>query len=142
MIGSIKKEFILEVNLDSDYAILDDYIEGLENKGYTILRANAPVMMYNHQTYSMKSYKNVYDNTKMIASFMVGETTHPETFDTVNRTEETVHSILYGLFANIENILSKNNTNVGVIYKIKIGVVYDIDEREFVLYSLLRGSFE
>jgi hypothetical protein len=114
MIGLIKKEFILEVNLDSDYPILDNYIEGLENKGYTILRSNSPIMMDNDQTYSMKSYKNVYDNTKMIASFMVGKRLSQKRL-IQNRTEETVHSILYGLFANIENMLSKNNTNVGVI---------------------------
>ena len=140
--GSKKKEFVLEINLESDYTILDEYIEVLEKQGYTILRANVHVMEYNDHIYSMKSYKNTYPNSKMISSFMVGETIHPESFASVNRTEETVHAILYGLFANIRYMLSDNDANVGVIYKIKIGVVYDIDEREFVLYSLLRGSFE
>jgi hypothetical protein len=142
MIGSKKKEFVLEINLESDYAILDEYIEVLEKQGYTILKGNAPVMMYNDQAYSMKSYKNTYPNQKMVSSFMVGETIDPKSYDTVNHTEETVHAILYGIFANIRYMLSDNDANVGVIYKIKIGVVYDIDEREFVLYSLLRGSFE
>ena len=142
MIGASKRECVMEVSLESDYAILDDYITMLENRGYEIVRGNAPIIMHNDQAYSMKSYKNTYPNQKMIASFMMGEATDPKTFEIKSTTEETVKSILYGLFASIENMLSNSNSKVGVIYKIKIGVVYGIDEREFVLYSLLRGSFK
>ena len=65
------------VDIDSESEILNDYYDNLEAHGYTVVKAKAPVIKHNEDTYVAKIYKESTDDAKVVSSFMVGNMLDP-----------------------------------------------------------------
>lgn len=137
-----KKEFNHDITIDSKDEILESYIQKLEQNGYTVVKAVAPITEYKDMIYSAKLYKFDFDDYSLVSSFMQGDYIDPSTFETEDKGLEATHKILYGLFASMKQMLKNNNARVAVILGIKIVALYDVSTQMFRLHAMVRGSFE
>lgn len=135
------KEYVSEIVLYPDDEILEPYINELENDNYEVMHIKVPIVEFSGKTYAVKSYKSRIDNQVIVTFFLLGEYVNPNTFETLNKLEEAVQSILYGTFVEMKEILNHSGQDIALIHSIRMGVVYNEDTGLFNIYRILRGAF-